>query len=263
MIEFKSSESYKQFARNVRINNRFIRNDETEGFLETVLATAKDRKKTIKKQSSLWRAQVGSDSVDEEFYDEEDRHIGTGKVQCPYPAERMKPLKDKASEGRANPKGIPYLYGSTDRETAMAEVRPWLGSLISVGQFKIRRNITLVNCASDFRRSVALDLGEPSPEEIQEAVWYDIASSFSKPVTKSDRTADYVPTQIIAELFKNDGLDGIVYKSALGKGDNVVLFDLNIAEPINCLLYEVEAVSFNFEKFQSPHFYRKYHKHQK
>lgn len=259
MPDFKSSESYARFARNVRINNRFIRDGETEDFLEAVLATARDRTKTIKKQSSLWRAQVGSDLVDEEFYDEENRHIGTGKVACPYPAERMKPLEDKASEGRANPKGIPYLYGSTDRETAMAEVRPWLGSLISVGQFKIRRNITLVNCATDYRRSVDFDLREPDPEEIKEAVWYDIASSFSRPVTRSDRTADYVPTQIIAELFKNHCLDGIVYKSALGKGDNVVLFDLSIAEPINCLLYKVGAVSFDFEKFQSPHFYRKYH----
>lgn len=49
----------------------------------------------------------------------------------------MKPLRDKASEGRANPKGIPYLYLATTKEAPMSEVRPWIGSDISVGQFKL------------------------------------------------------------------------------------------------------------------------------
>lgn len=41
----------------------------------------------------------------------------------------MKPLSNSASEGRANPKGIPYLYVATDKETAMSEVRPSLGAI--------------------------------------------------------------------------------------------------------------------------------------
>ncbi len=35
----------------------------------------------------------------------------------PHPLERMKPRKDRAQEGRVNPKGIPCLYVATDAET--------------------------------------------------------------------------------------------------------------------------------------------------
>ena len=45
----------------------------------------------------------------------------------------MKPLERIALEGRTNPKGIPYLYLSSKKETAMSEVRPWIGGYISLG----------------------------------------------------------------------------------------------------------------------------------
>lgn len=36
------------------------------------------------------------------------------------------------------------LYLSTDPQTAMSEVRPWIGSTLTVAQFRILRN--LKNC---------------------------------------------------------------------------------------------------------------------
>jgi len=63
----------------------------------------------------------------------------------PFDTKRMKPLLGRAREGRANPKGIPYLYLATHRDTAVAEVRPWKGGAVSVGQFKIMRDLKLVN----------------------------------------------------------------------------------------------------------------------
>ncbi|MFZ0569740.1 MAG: RES domain-containing protein [Rhodomicrobium sp.] len=44
----------------------------------------------------------------------------------------MKPIPNWLSEGRANPRGIPYLYLASTRDTALAEVRPWIGSHITV-----------------------------------------------------------------------------------------------------------------------------------
>src|SRR3546814_9987253 len=52
--------------------------------------------------------------------------------------ERMRPLADRATEGRANPKGIPMLYLCSSKDAAMSEVRPWLGSMVSLGHFEIR-----------------------------------------------------------------------------------------------------------------------------
>ncbi len=63
----------------------------------------------------------------------------------PHNPTRMKPIPGQASEGRANPKGIPYLYLATHRDTALAEVRPWIRSLFSVAQFKIVRDLVVVN----------------------------------------------------------------------------------------------------------------------
>ena len=47
--------------------------------------------------------------------------------------------------------------------------------------------------------------------------------------TASDDRADYAATQIVAELFRQNGFDGIAYRSSSGPGHNIALFDLNAA----------------------------------
>lgn len=85
-----------------------------------------------------------------------------------------------------------------------------------------------------------------------------IDRAFSEPTTTGDDTADYVPTQVIAELFKNEGYDGIAYKSAFGKkGHNVVLFDPTDAELTNCTLFEAESIKFSFEQSDNPYWVEK------
>jgi hypothetical protein len=167
----------------------------------------------------------------------------------------MKPLRDRAVEGRVNPKGIPYLYLSTSRETALAEVRPWIGSLISVGLFQNRRKLKIVNCTTDDNHIVYLE-GEPSPEEREKAVWADIDRAFAKPVTPVDDVADYVPTQIIAEVFKTNGFDGLAYRSSLGPGHNVALFDLDVTDLVRCFVFKVKGISFEFDQAANPYLMR-------
>jgi len=94
----------------------------------------------------------------------------------------------------------------------------------------------------------------PKEERTKLEVWFDIDTAFSEPITPNDKTSDYVPTQIIAEFFKTKGFDGIVYRSSLAKGFNVVLFDLRAADLISCQLAEVESVKFNF-KYTNPFSY--------
>ncbi len=63
----------------------------------------------------------------------------------------------------------------------------------------------------------------------------------------SDNMADYAATQIIAELFKKANFDGIAYRSNFGEnGHNIVLFDIDAAELINCRLHQVDAVNIEF-----------------
>lgn len=115
MSTFKSAHSYWSFARTVTREHRYVHNSATETFLSTIFATSRGRETTIPKDRYLWRAQLGY--AWDPLY-KEGRKVDV--VPGPYPPERMKPLKDFAREGRVNPKGIPYLYLSNRRETALA-----------------------------------------------------------------------------------------------------------------------------------------------
>jgi hypothetical protein len=121
---------------------RYLRTAEEDEFFATVLETSQSRRLILPPGTILWRAQIGNDWEVEE--DGED----TISIPCGFPPERMKPLAYEASEGRANPKGIPVLYMATRRDTAVAEVRPWVGLLVSVAQLKVLRSLELVNCAA-------------------------------------------------------------------------------------------------------------------
>ena len=249
MVEFKSWRSYWTFEWATKRQRRYVRDGDTEEFLATVRSTAEKRMETIPAERFLWRAQLGHAweplHQDGEYIDD---------VPTPFPPERMKPLPDRAVEGRANPKGIPYLYLATNRDTALAEVRPWIGSLVSVGQFKTLRPLRVVNCASDHKGSRVYVGGEPSPDVRERHVWLDIDRAFARPVTPSDDVADYVPTQILAELFTANGFDGVAYRSALGPGHNVALFDVGAAEILNCFVWEAKCVSLEFAEAATPYF---------
>lgn len=146
----------------------------------------------------------------------------------------------------------------------MSEVRPAVGDHVSVGQFKTLKPMTIVNCfeGHDSGINVFSDtenrLYEPDAADREKAIWNDIDRSFSEPIKGSDSSADYAPTQIIAELFRSKGLDGIAYKIHLGGGYNVALFDVTAADIINCFLFEMESIDYKFKETANPYFVSKY-----
>lgn len=238
MPAFKSSDAYRRFADEVTQKRRYVRGPEAEEFLQTLLHEGGKRVEKVSAGQHFFRAQLGCDT-------EPDGAL------APFSADRMKPLWYQAREGRANPKGIPYLYVSTDRDTALAEVRPWLGSPISLAQFEILREIQIVNCTEDARPH-RFRTGTPS-EYWDTNIWCDIDTAFSRPVTPTDETAEYIPTQIIAELFKVNGFDGVVYRSSLGTGLNFVLFDTGVAVLCGTAVFELKKLSFEFRQCSNPY----------
>ena len=245
---FKTPMDYKNFSHTTQYKNRYIHDEKIMYFLEAVLATSEERQVVLDKGYIFWRAQLGNNEhviVDEYGNEDNDLH--------PHPKERMKPLLHSATEGRGNPKGIPYLYLATDKETAMSEVRPWVGSTISVGQFKIKKELNLIECVdfkefNDNKLSIIKTNNLSKEDKRKLSVWSDIDKAFSEPVNSTDKKSEYVPTQILAEFFKSKGFDGIAYKSSLSNGVNIILFDSNMADLINCLVYEVQSVQFEFKE---------------
>ena len=144
MTEFKSWRSYWDFEHATKQRTRYVRDPETEAFLQAVQHAGERHAEIIPADRFLWRAQLGCNW---ESVHENEEHLYD--IPAPYSPERMKPLMGQATEGRANAKGIPCLYLASERDTALAEVRPWIGSLISVGQFRTLRELRIVNCTTD------------------------------------------------------------------------------------------------------------------
>jgi RES domain-containing protein len=245
MSKFASLNAYRLFADFVRLQARYVLNPENDVFLKSVLQTCKNRTLTMDKGRILWRSQIAHET-------EVDFDAAGEPFQLPTPAkaERMVPLADRAKEGRANPKGIPRLYVSDDPKTAMAEVRPWIGSLITLAEFEVVRDITLVDCTSDLMGLMHDPFAstEPMSEDIEETIWLDINQAFSEPVTPSDNVADYAPTQVLAEAFASNGFDGVVYSSSVGPGKNVVIFNIEDADITRRRVFAVDNITFGFSE---------------
>jgi hypothetical protein len=133
----------------------------------------------------------------------------------------------------------------------MLEVRPWLGSSVSVAEVTAKRDLRVIDCSKDSARTELWPRyqSEPDPIERERSVWTSIDLAFAEPVDRTDDVADYAPTQIIAELFKREGYDGVKYRSALSEtGHNVALFDIASAEPVSCNLFYPIKINFEFRE---------------
>jgi len=254
MAIFESVFSYQRFVHSVQYRHRYVRPSSDEQFLRTVAATAPQRIEHIPSGTALWRAQLGNDWRYIPFED------GSGNgfnVIAPYQHERMRPISYRAPEGRANPKGISVLYLATEREIALLEMRPWLGSCITIAPFDVQRDLRVVDCSLGsagrpiWAKYVRREDEKSLPDEREQSVWTDIDIGFAEPVNRSDDTASYAATQIIADLFRLEGYDGIKFRSSLSEtGHNIALFDLTAAEPTSCSVVEVGAVQMNFQEVE-------------
>lgn len=240
MKHFKSAWSYSHFANAVN-KTRFIFDEETREFLDCVVATSESRLVDLEPQSILFRAQVGCDWALQNPEDEDSPEIPIG-----FGEERMKPRAGIAREGRANPAGISYLYLAEDTYTAIAEMRPWIGAQITVAQFEVVRHLRLVDCSQMNRRIIVFG-GEPSPERRTEAVWRSIDSAFARPIVPSDTSAEYVPTQILTELFKTAGYDGIMHRSSVGGKRNFIFYNLSDAKFLRSRAFTPTKITFEYD----------------
>ncbi len=246
MAAFSSWLAFQRFAEFVRVERRYILSSDSREFIEAVVSTAPTRVEHLVPAQAFWRAQRGCRFTP---YHQDGEYIDD--LPSPYLPERMVPLPQRAVEGRANPRGIPYLYGASHLKTAVAEVRPWAGALVSVAAFRLQRGVRLVNFSNaQHRHSMYFD--EPSPAEREVAVWSDIDIAFSEPVTPADDEASYAPTQVIAEALRSAGFDGLAYRSSLGPGHNIALFDVDVARLERCLVYRVKSITVESEFDGSP-----------
>ena len=76
------------------------------------------------------------------------------------------PEKGKATAGRANPLGIPYLYLCRDEKTTYYEVRSVYLDRLSIGKFRIQRDLRIVDFNSKSSLFLSFDGANPLSDTV-------------------------------------------------------------------------------------------------
>lgn len=240
---------YQIYTEAVKTKLQYFRDSIADDVLNIVLSTCRNRQITIQKGDLYWRAQLG---CKKEFVTYRDGGFSWDQEEYfPYNQDRMKPISNWQSEGRANPRGIPYLYLASTRDAALAEIRPWNGSTISVAQFKIERDLNVIDCSKHHSKKMLRTLVRDKTCGPDDGIWIAIDRAFATPVSRDEEGGEYIPTQIIAELFKREGFHSIVYGSLLSEtGLNLALFNLDDANVVSqATLYTAASISFDFQPY--------------
>ncbi|ATC36315.1 RES domain-containing protein [Elizabethkingia anophelis] len=174
-----------------------------------------ENKIMISQNDSFYRARLHSISDQEAYLNDE--------MFCPP--------KEISTAGRANPKGIPYLYLSDNKDTILYEIRASYLDEVSVATFTIKEEITDKIYISDFTETPTLFHPNEITKKIKSTLLkHLISTDLSKPMRRYDSELDYIPTQFICEFIKIfTGVHGIKFRSSVHvTGNNLVIFDQNI-----------------------------------
>lgn len=154
------------------------------------------------------------------------------------------PEKGKATAGRANPLGIPYLYLCKDEKTTYYEVRSVYLDKLSIGKFRIQRDLKIVDFNSKSSLFLSFDGANPlSDTVVKKKILEALSHDLSKPMRRYDTELEYIPTQLICEYCKRNKADGICFGSSLHSGGvNYVLFNPEDAKCIRVSSREIKSI---------------------
>ena len=160
------------------------------------------------------------------------------------------PPSNKAKGGRVNPVGISLLYLADEAETTLYEIRAGVYDYVTVGRFKLLKDIEVINLANigGISPFIGIDYGF---DFTQYAVNIEhlkmIAQEIARPL-RNDNTLDYLPTQYISDYIRSKGYDGIEYGSTMRKrGYNLAVFDPNLFKCTSTKVYDIKSISYNYK----------------
>lgn len=215
--------SWSKFTNEIMLINRYHLSNILD--LATLAKLLKRHGKSYKKGKIFYRARVSSKSG----YDK-------SKMGKPSPP-------SIATGGRANPRGISYLYLSKDVETTIYETRSTLFDYVTVAEFRLERDVNIINLSE-------VDIYDPliisESEELEDFLIHlpfisELSKELSKPLRRTDDELDYLPSQYLSEFIKHLGFDGIEYASSLNpKGYNLAFFS---EDKFQCLKTEIKEIS--------------------
>jgi len=197
-------------------------------------------------ESTIWyRSRIGYERVSEKHDVFEYETVRNE----PYKDEEiMAPPSSIATGGRANREGISYYYLSNTEETAIAEVRPHPGHYVSVAKFYIENQLNILN----LYETNLLDFSKSEKELLSYVAFREFANEFEVPLIPELRNR-YLKSQLISDIAKILGYDGILYNSSVAEGINIVIFDRNKVkyEKNSSVLYKIIKHCFKVGKIKN------------
>lgn len=139
------------------------------------------------------------------------------------------PTPEKARAGRMNVEGVVVFYGSTDRETCLAETRPALGNDTAVIKLVTTKPLRVLDFCRLEESYSRLSYFQPDFQEQAEkgAFLRGLQTLISQPVVPG-READYLITQTMTEYLAHvhdQPFEGILFRSVQRSGGiNIVIF---------------------------------------
>lgn len=199
-------------------------------------AFLEDMVKTLSREQPLFRARVWDRNIRQERY---------GREQMDAP-----PLEN-VSPGRSNRECQRTLYCAVDRETCIAEVRPFKGAGVAVSEIALSRDVRVVDFASE--------LPVVHPLRVENIGWYmqlrplleHISYLFSLPANPDSSELYYAPTQSLCDSLRQAGYDGIRYRSSLYEGgENIALFDPSLGTPSEPEYFWIDEIAVKFSDYE-------------
>ena len=177
--------------------------------------------KTMNKETLIYRCRLAND------------YQTAGMLKNNPAKELSAPPQKLSKHNRLSPKGIPCFYGAFNQETAVAEVRPAIHSLIVSCQFKLRRPIKVIDLTV-FRK-----VKDYKPFDKRYAARHklfrflnEFLKELETPISPENADLDYLPTQVVAEYFQHhmkaasEEIEGVIFYSSQRKnGKNIALFN--------------------------------------
>lgn len=206
--------------------------DASDDLPDRIELAIEDRTSVLKAGRCFWRARI-----------HKDRNRKTRFT----PSEMGAPPPNVATAGRANKANEPVLYLATDYQTALAEVRSWRGMSVAVAQIRLKQDIRILDL---------IKLSFPESPFESEYLCYDLqvlgllqsfSSALSLPLLPNEEKKLYIPSQSLCKFIKQRGVEGILYPSSMGSGNNLVIFNPDQGEPTFVQYYRIGTPNFSPE----------------
>jgi hypothetical protein len=234
---------FDEVQKELKYKNRF-KNDKLDEFIEYIICDGVN-KACIKKGATLYRARIYTDLDAQEKFNSNKDMVFQGYDQ---EGSFVNKEFDHVSEGRCNPKWIPYLYASKSEKCCIHEVRPRIKDFVSVAKIKVKTALKIIDfsCLASWYEKEGFR--EIIPGVKNDILCIYLGELFSVPHRNEN---DYLITQYISEKIKNAGYDGIAYKSSLYDGFNdinYVIFNYDSCEVTSSWLCRIKALDVKYDK---------------